>query len=43
MTIEEAAQGLRARKFSSRELVDESLRRIAQSNPKINAFITVTE
>jgi aspartyl-tRNA(Asn)/glutamyl-tRNA(Gln) amidotransferase subunit A len=43
MTILEAAAGLRARKFSSRELVDESLRRIAQSNPKINAFITVTE
>jgi aspartyl-tRNA(Asn)/glutamyl-tRNA(Gln) amidotransferase subunit A len=43
MTILEAAAGLRARKFSSRELVDESLRRIAQSNPKINAFITITE
>jgi aspartyl-tRNA(Asn)/glutamyl-tRNA(Gln) amidotransferase subunit A len=43
MTISEAAAGLRSRKFSSRELVDESLRRIAQSNPKINAFITVTE
>jgi len=43
MTISEAAAGLRARKFSSRELVDESLRRIAQANPKINAFITVTE
>lgn len=43
MTIQEAAAGLRARKFSSRELVDESLRRIAQSNPKINAFITITE
>jgi aspartyl-tRNA(Asn)/glutamyl-tRNA(Gln) amidotransferase subunit A len=43
MTILEAAAGLRARKFSSRELVDESLRRIAQSNPKINAFITLTE
>ena len=43
MTISEAAAGLRARKFSSRELVDESLRRIAQANPKINAFITITE
>jgi aspartyl-tRNA(Asn)/glutamyl-tRNA(Gln) amidotransferase subunit A len=43
MTISEAAAGLRSRKLSSRELVDESLRRIAQSNPQINAFITVTE
>ncbi len=43
MTIAEAAAGLRARKFSSRELVEESLRKIAQANPKINAFITVTE
>lgn len=43
MTILEAAAGLRARKFSSREVVAESLRRISQANPKINAFITVTE
>jgi aspartyl-tRNA(Asn)/glutamyl-tRNA(Gln) amidotransferase subunit A len=43
VTISEAAAGLRARKFSSREMVDESLRRVAQANPKINAFITVTE
>jgi aspartyl-tRNA(Asn)/glutamyl-tRNA(Gln) amidotransferase subunit A len=43
MTIQEAATGLRARKFSSREIVNESLRRIAIANPKINAFITVTE
>jgi aspartyl-tRNA(Asn)/glutamyl-tRNA(Gln) amidotransferase subunit A len=43
MTILEAAAGLRSHKFSSRELVDESLRRIAQSNPQINAFITITE
>ncbi len=43
MNIQEAAAGLRARKFSSREMVDESLRRIATANPKINAFITVTE
>jgi aspartyl-tRNA(Asn)/glutamyl-tRNA(Gln) amidotransferase subunit A len=43
MNVQEAAAGLRARKFSSREMVDESLRRIAAANPKINAFITVTE
>jgi aspartyl-tRNA(Asn)/glutamyl-tRNA(Gln) amidotransferase subunit A len=43
MTIAEAAAGLRARKFSSLELVEESLRKIALANPKINAFITVTE
>ena len=43
MTISEAAAGLRARKFSSREMVDESLKLIANANPKINAFITVTE
>ncbi len=43
MTVLEAAAGLRSRKFSSRELVDESLRRIAQLNPGINAFITVTD
>jgi len=43
MNLHEAAAGLRARKFSSRELVDESLRRIARANPKINAFITITE
>jgi aspartyl-tRNA(Asn)/glutamyl-tRNA(Gln) amidotransferase subunit A len=34
---------LRAGKVSSRELVEESLKRIAAGNPKINAFITVTE
>ena len=43
MTIHEAAAGLRARKFSSRELVEESLQNIARENPRINAFITVTE
>jgi aspartyl-tRNA(Asn)/glutamyl-tRNA(Gln) amidotransferase subunit A len=43
MTILEAAAGLRSRKFSSRELVDEALRRIALANSKINVFITVTE
>lgn len=40
MTILEAAAALRARKVSSLELTEESLKRAA--NPKINAFITVT-
>ncbi len=43
MTIQEAAAALRAKKVSSRELVDDALKRIAQTQPKINAFITVTE
>src|SRR5258708_7617691 len=43
MTIQEAAAALRARKVSSRELTDDALKRIAQLNPQINAFITVTE
>jgi len=42
MTILEAAAALRARKVSSVELVEESLKRIARVNPKLNAFITVT-
>lgn len=43
MTILEAAAGLRAKKFSSRELIEESLKRIARENPRLNAFITVTD
>ncbi len=43
MTIQEAAAALRARKVSSRELTDDALKRIARLNPRINAFITVTE
>jgi aspartyl-tRNA(Asn)/glutamyl-tRNA(Gln) amidotransferase subunit A len=43
MTIIEVAAGIRAKKFSAREVVDESLKRIAKVNPKINAFITITE
>jgi aspartyl-tRNA(Asn)/glutamyl-tRNA(Gln) amidotransferase subunit A len=42
MTIVEAAAAIRAHKVSSRELVDESLKKIASANPKINAFITIT-
>jgi aspartyl-tRNA(Asn)/glutamyl-tRNA(Gln) amidotransferase subunit A len=43
MTVLEAAAALRARKVSSVELVDASLKTIARANPKLNAFITVTE
>src|SRR5271168_3464011 len=43
MTILEAAAALRAKKVSSVELVDASLKAIARVNPKLNAFITVTE
>jgi aspartyl-tRNA(Asn)/glutamyl-tRNA(Gln) amidotransferase subunit A len=43
MTIVEAAAALRAKKISSLELTDESLKRIAAANPKLNAFITVIE
>ena len=43
MTILEAARLLRAKKISSVELVEESLRRISVLNPKLNAFITVME
>jgi aspartyl-tRNA(Asn)/glutamyl-tRNA(Gln) amidotransferase subunit A len=43
MTIEEAAASLRARKTSSVELVQESLRIIREEQPRVNAFITITE
>jgi len=42
MTLVEAAAQLRARKVSSYELVLESLNRIGELNPKLNAFLTVT-
>ena len=41
MTIQEAGAALRAKKVSALELTDESLKRIAQAQPKLNAFITV--
>jgi len=41
VTILEAAAALRAKKVSSVELTEESLKRIEQLNPKLNAFITV--
>ncbi len=43
MTVAEAARRLRAREVSSAELLKDCLRRIAELNPKLNAFITVTE
>ena len=43
MNVLEAAEALRARKISSRELTETCLRRIAELNPRLNAFITVTE
>jgi aspartyl-tRNA(Asn)/glutamyl-tRNA(Gln) amidotransferase subunit A len=43
VTIVEAAQALRKRTISSVELTESALRVIGRENPKINAFITVTE
>jgi aspartyl-tRNA(Asn)/glutamyl-tRNA(Gln) amidotransferase subunit A len=43
VTILEAARLLRAKKVSSEELVEQSLQRISELNPKLNAFITVMD
>jgi len=43
MNIPEAAQKLRAREVSAVELAQESLRRIHAEQPRLNAFITITE
>lgn len=43
MTIDEAATKLRARAVSAVELAQESLQRIREAQPWLNAFITVTE
>lgn len=43
MTIEDAARKLRAREVSAVELAQESLRRIREQQPRLNAFITITE
>ena len=43
MTIEEAAAKLRAREVSAVELARESLRSIRELQPRLNAFITITE
>src|SRR5215831_714947 len=43
MTILEAASALRKKQVSSLDLTVESLNRIAQQNPKLNAFLTVLD
>lgn len=43
MTVLEVGRALRQRKISVTELTKDTLERIARANPKINAFITVTE
>jgi aspartyl-tRNA(Asn)/glutamyl-tRNA(Gln) amidotransferase subunit A len=43
MTIVEAARKLRAHNVSAVELTQESLRRIREAQPRLNAFITITE
>jgi aspartyl-tRNA(Asn)/glutamyl-tRNA(Gln) amidotransferase subunit A len=43
VTITETGALLRGKKVSARELTEETLRRIADANPRLNLFITVTE
>jgi aspartyl-tRNA(Asn)/glutamyl-tRNA(Gln) amidotransferase subunit A len=43
MTILEMADALRAKKVSSLELTNDTLKKIARENPRLNAFITVLE
>ena len=43
MTIAEAGQALRSRRVSSLELTNRCLDNIAKLNPRLNAFVTVTE
>lgn len=43
MTIEQAARRLRAREISAVELARESLRVIHEQQPRLNAFITITD
>jgi len=40
LTISEAAAGLRAKKFSARELMDACLRRVAEVDGKVRAFLS---
>ena len=42
MTIREAAEGLRARRFSAVELATAAVARIDRHNSTLRAFITVT-
>lgn len=43
LTISEAHEGLKAKKFSSEEIVRDCLARIEKRNPELNAFIEVDE
>lgn len=43
LTIKEAKEGLKSKKFSSVELTKACLEQIKKHNPKLNAFITVCE
>src|SRR5258706_10007404 len=43
MTIVEAGAALRAGKISCRELTEEALRAAARENPRLNAFMLMTE
>ena len=42
LTIESFARGIRQGRFSAAEVVEDFLRRIADDNPRLNAFILVT-
>ena len=42
LSIKQLSEGLRAKKFSSRELTAHFLKRIETLDPKLNSFITVT-
>ncbi|HEY2845604.1 MAG TPA: amidase [Bryobacteraceae bacterium] len=42
MTIAEMGAALRSKKLSVRELIDDTLRRVSQSQERLNAFITIT-
>lgn len=43
MTITDAVEGLRQKKFSAEELTRDHLKAVGQLNSRINAYITVTE
>ena len=43
LTLAEIARGLADKKFSSEELTKTLLARIAQLDPQLNSFITLTE
>jgi aspartyl-tRNA(Asn)/glutamyl-tRNA(Gln) amidotransferase subunit A len=42
VTIAEIGAALRSKKISVREVTEETLRRIAETNPRLNAFLTIT-